>query len=154
MYHSRGLNKHQDPYTIQDIYKEYVKGFEEESPYCIKYSKYRDIVTDYLKYKMKEIFRGGMFIFPYSLGNLSITKKKPKKFKSKHLQIDWASTNELGRVVHHMNDHSDYYKFKFFWTKKNTRCLNKGCYSLTMTRENKRHLASTILGGFTDYFEH
>jgi hypothetical protein len=149
----RGKNKHQEPYVMKDIYKDYIKDKEEDSPYYVSYLEFVDIVTMYYKAQMERIFKGGMFIMPYSLGTLSILKKIPKQFKSKHLQIDWQATNKLGKVVHHTNDHSDYYKFTFRWSKINTRCLNKGCYSLVMTRRNKRHLATLIKGGNTDYFE-
>lgn len=144
-------NKHQDPYVIKDMYKEYIKDKDENSPYHVEYSDFVDIITRYYKAQMEHIFNGGMFIMPYGLGNISITKKKPKEFK--YLQIDWEATNRVGKIVHHMNDHTNYYKFKFQWSKINTRCLNKGCYSLTMTRDNKRHLAALIKGGNTDYFE-
>jgi hypothetical protein len=38
-------NRIQDPATIQDMYLDYIKEFEEESPYYITYLEYRDITT-------------------------------------------------------------------------------------------------------------
>jgi len=150
---SRGKNKHKNPYTIQDTYKEYILDKEENSLYYVDYITYMEICTEYLKLKVESIFNSGIFILPFSLGTLSIIKKKPKKLESKHLQIDWLNTNKLGRVVHHLNDHSDRYKMSFRWSKKNTRCKNKGSYSLTMSRDNKRNLSKLIKSGYTNFFE-
>lgn len=153
MYHSRGKNKQPNPYTFQDMYKEYIKEVEKDSPYDIPYSKFKDICSDYYRAKMEHVLNGGIFIMPFSLGSLSVIKKKPKEFSFRHLNVDWENTSKLGKLVHHINDHSNYFKFRFLWSKQNTRCANKKMYNFIATRANKRKLASLIKSGNTDYFE-
>ena len=75
-YFGRGKNKIQSPYTFQDMYVEYLKEVDENSPYYIPYSKFVEICSDYYKNTMEYIYEGGMFIMPFSLGTISIIKKK------------------------------------------------------------------------------
>ena len=149
----RGKNKVQSPYTFQDMYIEYLKDVDENSPYFIPYCKFVEICSHYYKGMMDYVFEGGIFIMPFSLGSISIFKKKPKKLIAGHLQIDWENSVKCGKRVYHLNDHSNYYKFRFYWSKQNTRLANKGMYSMVFTRENKRRLASEIKSGNTNYFE-
>lgn len=152
-YFGRGLNKVKSPYTFKDMYKAYLEDIGDNELYNVTYSEFVSICTHFYKSIMKYIFGGGIFIMPFGLGSVSIIKRKPKQLKPKSLQIDWFNSVKYKKRVYHLNDHSNYFKFRFYWSKKNTRLLHKGMYNLVFTRENKRELAALIKSGHTNYFE-
>ena len=152
--HKRSKNNIQDPYTLPDMYEDYIKDIEEDSPYYVSYSEYVGIVTSYYKSLMDDILeKGKVFKLPYGMGTVSVTKKLLKKFDSLHLPIDWALTKQLGKRVYHINDHTNNYKFRFRWSKKLVHTKNIHKYRLVFTRTNKRRLASLIKDGGYDYIE-
>jgi hypothetical protein len=135
------------------MYEEYIKGVEKDSPYDISYAQFRDICVKYYKRLMDHLFEGDLYIMPYRLGELYITGKRPKNFNKKTLPVDWAQTTKLGKIVNHFNDHSNYYKYRFTWSKKNHNFKNKTKYRMVFTRANKRRLASIIKSGDYNFFE-
>lgn len=152
MYFSRGLNKIQNPYVMKDFYEFYLKQIDKGSPYQVDYDTFRDICEEFYKELMEYLFDGGLYIMPYNLGELSINGKRPKKLDKTTLSIDWASTNEIGKKVYHINDHSNYYKFRFSWKKLGHNFKHKSDYRLVFTRANKRRLASIIKSGDYNFF--
>ena len=152
----RGKNRIQRPYTFPDMYEDYIDGIEEDSPFYVTYKEYVGICSEYYKARMKDMLeRGATFKFPYRMGETSVIKKRLKKFDKDHLPIDWAATRERGKVVYHVNDHSDNYKYRFRWRKKMSRTTpNISQYRLVFTRTNKRQLAKCIKEGGYDYMEH
>lgn len=149
---SRGPNRIQKPYVLKDMYKEYIKDKEEGSPYDIPYKLFVEICTDFYKGVMDYIFDGGLYILPYRMGNLSIVRVTPKTLDKRTLPIDWQKTVELGKQVFQLNDHSNYDKFRFHWSKKDCYVKNKSGYRLEFTRANKRRLAQIIKSGEYEYF--
>lgn len=152
-YFGRGPNRVQNPYVLKDMYEEYLKDKEEGSPYRVPYDLFVSLCTEYYKGVMDHIFDSGIFFMPYRMGNVSIIKKKPKRMDSKTLPVDWQKTNEIGKRVLQLNDHSNYYKFRFHWEKKSCYVSHKSGYRLEFTRANKRRLAQIIKSGDYDYFE-
>ena len=153
MFYSRGLNKVQDCYVLKDMYKEYIKDKEEGSPYDISYSMYVELCTEFYKGVAEYIKEGGLYIMPYRMGNISVVKIRPKKLDFTSMSLDWKATSELGKQVFHTNDHTNYCKFRFHWTKKDAYFSNKGKYRMVFSRANKRDLARIIKTGNTTYFE-
>jgi len=149
----RGKNRIKSPYVMKDMYKAYIESIEKDSPYDVSYDDFRDICELYHKSLMEHLFSGGIFILPYRLGELLITGKRPKKLTKKTMTIDWQKTVELGKIVNHFNDHSNYYKYRFTWTKINHNFKNKSRYRLIFTRTNKRRLASILKSGDYNFFE-
>jgi len=152
----RSPNRVQNPYTFPDMYKEYIKDIEEDSPYHVTYNEYVGICSDYYKAQMEDVFKKGARIrFPYRMGDLVVIKKRLKNFCKEHLSIDWATSRKLGKRIYHINDHSDNYKYMFKWSKKMSRVTpNIGQYRLVLTRTNKRKLAECIKTGGYDYITH
>ena len=153
MYYSRGKNKIQNPYTLKDMYEEYIKDKEEFSPYRIDYNTFVYICTEFYKGISKHILDGGIYFMPYRLGNVSVIRKRPAKMTKFALSPDWANTQKFGKLIPHTNDHSDYYKFRFHWSKTDCYVKNKGKYRMVFTRANKRELAKRIKSGDYEYFE-
>ena len=76
---SRGKNKVQDPYTLKDMYKDYIKDKEVGTVYHIDYRTYVFLVTEYYKAIGQYILDGGLYIMPYRMGTVSVSKIRPKK---------------------------------------------------------------------------
>lgn len=139
-------------YTGKDFYESYCKYTEGNPLYQIDYTLFRSILNDYFKYLKKEIIENGKEVkLPCRLGSLCIVKHKPKEWSKKSLRIDYQSSKEAGKMIYHLNDHSDGYKYRYYWNKQNMLTKNKTKYQLIMTRENKRRLAQIIKNRERDY---
>lgn len=156
MYYGRGPNKISNPYTMPDFYQDYLTRIDKGTSYEISYTLYKDIVSLYNKRLAKRVLEGTPVLFPYRLGELQVVKKKMyyKTQKNKRLGIDWKNTVKYGKVIHHINEHSDGYKYLFFWNRKHKGVIkNIKSYKLIPTRTLKRELAGKIIKDKKDYFE-
>ena len=141
-------------YTIVDFYQHYIDDIEKQTVYDIDYTLYRKILVDYFQYIRDEVIeRSREFKFPCRLGSIAIVKHKPKYLNGKSLCIDYKATKEIGKLIFHLNEHSDGYKYRIHWNKKDSNALNKSKYQLKLTRYNKRHLAQIIKNKEHDYVE-
>lgn len=77
----------------------------------------------------------------------------PKEFTGKSLRWDWKATRETGKPVYLLNEHSNYFKYRFYWQKKDCLLINKGAYQFVACRQNKRDLAQLIFKKLKDYPE-
>ena len=93
------------------------------------------------------------FKMPYRLGTLRIKKKKMNYSKKNKLKINWLETNKHKKVIYHLNDHTDGFNYRWFWSKINAVIKNKSVYSFQATRTNKRRLAGLLKNKKVDYFE-
>lgn len=141
-------------YTGKDFYKSYI-GYVGDNPlYQVEYRVFRDIINDYFKYLRDELIENGKEIkLPCRLGTLSIVKHKPKEYSGRSLRIDYAETKKVGKIVYHLNEITNGYKFRFYWNKHNMLVKNKTKYQLVMTRANKRRLAYILKNRIRDYVE-
>jgi hypothetical protein len=154
MFFSRGKNKVQNPYTVKEIYSFYIDDVGENSLYYVEQVEYCDIVYDFYKGIIEAVIRNNYcFKLPFGLGEFSILKTKIKLDKLNILSVDWTHTVENGKYIYHLNEHTNGYKYFFYWSKKNKRAKNLYYYKLVMTRANKRLLAKLIKSGKYDYFE-
>lgn len=153
MFYGRGINKAVNPYTLKDMYAMYIKDKEENSPYYVSYADFVTICTEYYKAISEHILEGGIYFMPFKMGSLSVVKKRPRKLNKMTLSPDWATSQKVGKLVLHTNEHTDYYKYRFHWVKANCAVKYKGRYRLVLTRENKRKLASNIKSREYEYFE-
>lgn len=79
---------------------------------------------------------------PHGFGALSINKKKTTRYfedsvtGKKHciLPVDWKKTKELGKKVYILNNHTDGYRCKWFWFKKEARIKMSEIWSFTPCR--------------------
>lgn len=141
-------------YTIADYYLSYKEYIEPDTQYDVDLKTFKGIVTDYFKHIRDEIMLNCKeFKLPCRLGTLQIIKHQPKEFTGKSLRWDWKATKETGNPVYLLNEHSNYYKYRFFWSKKNCLLINKSKYQFVASRENKRNLAQIIKSKVKDYIE-
>lgn len=151
-YYSRGKNKIQKPYCLNDMYEDYIKDKEEGSPLWVTYGEYRDIVTVFYKEVINNILNEGRtFHMPFMLGDTYV--EKTKLDYNNRLPIDWQLTTQTGKVIYNLNEHSQGYKYNIKWNKKSCIFTNNYLYKLIYTRANKRLLAKNIKTKKSDYFE-
>jgi hypothetical protein len=81
---------------------------------------------------------------PFGLGYIVIAKYRPKTYTSKSLSIDYKSSKEEGKVIYYLNEHSDGYKYRLYWSKIPKTFIDRYKYQLNLVRENKRYLAKLI----------
>ena len=148
------LKYNRKSYTIADYYVSYKNYIEQDTVYDIPYSTFRNIVSDYFKYIQQEVIEGSKgFKLPCRLGTLCIVKRQPKNFDSKSLRIDYHESKVQGKIVYFLNEHSNFFKFRLHWSKKESLLTNKTKYQFILTRANKRRLAQIIKNKEHDYIE-
>ena len=135
--------------TLVQSYKKY------DDYYKVGYKKYRSICEDFNKLIIDEILlKAKEFKMPYRLGSLRILKKEMNYSVGKNkLKINWFETNKNKKVIYHLNDHTDGFNYRWFWSKKKAIVKNKTIYSFQATRTNKRRLAGLLKTKQVDYFE-
>lgn len=141
-------------YTIASFYNDYLDNIEKDTVYDINYTKYRAIVTDYFKYlRQRLIEEGKMIKLPYRMGNVQVVKSRPKHLDKRSLRIDYQATKQENKLVLLLNEHSDFFKYRYWWNKVDMMVPNKSQYQLVATRANKRRLAQIIKNKELDYQE-
>nr|DAH49752.1 MAG TPA: hypothetical protein [Caudoviricetes sp.] len=81
---------------------------------------------------------------PCGLGYIQVGKYQPKNYNSKSLSIDYKLTREYGKVIYHLNEHSNGYKYRLHWSKVPMTFAGRYKYQLCLVRANKRKLAQLI----------
>lgn len=148
------LNYSRKCYTIADFYLSYKDYIEKNTTYDIDLKTFKGVVTDYFKYIRDQIMQESKeFKLPCRLGTLQIIKHQPKEYTGKSLRWDWKATRETGKPVYLLNEHSNFYKYRFHWSKQNCLLSNKSKYQFIASRANKRDLAKIIFSRSKDYPE-
>lgn len=141
-------------YTIASFYNDYLDNIEKDTVYDISYTQYRAIVTDYFKYLQQRLIEEGKMIkLPYRMGNVQVVKSRPKHLDKRSLRIDYQATKQENKLVLLLNEHSDFFKYRYWWNKVDMMVPNKSQYQLVATRANKRRLAQIIKNKELDYQE-
>lgn len=131
--------------TFKDMYK--------ELPINVDYSLYKRILEEMCNIILEHIFeRSEGFKMPYGLGFIQIGKYRPKSYNSKSLSVDYKASKEYDKKIYHLNEHSDGYKFRLYWSKIPRTFPDRYKYQLGLVRQNKRKLAQLIFNK-KDYIE-
>ena len=132
--------KNKKSYTIRDMYKTYHK-INKDVPYV----RFKRILDECNKNILDIILnRSEVFKMPFGLGIICICKYKPKTFTDKSLSVDYKASAEYSKRIYHLNEHSDGYKYRLFWSKQKKIFPDMYKYSLNLVRQNKRALAQLI----------
>lgn len=128
-------------YTIYDMYRSYCKETGVEVPYF----RFKRILDKFNKTILESILeRSESFKMPLGLGTICIVKYKPKSYTPKSLSQDYKSSKEEGKRIYHLNEHSNGYKYRLYWSKTPQTFPDRYKYQMQLLRENKRHLAQLI----------
>lgn len=135
--------------NLRSSYKTYLTTTED--PVDVK--TYTELNNLYMKFLVYKGLKGYEIILPARLGTLAVIGRKPKirfdeEGKVIGLAPDWVKTKKLWednpeakakrQRVFHVNAHTDGYRYKWHWSKKNILIENKTLYALRMVRSNKR----------------
>ena len=133
----RKIRKNKQSYTFYDMYQ--------ALPIEVPYSQYRRILDIMCAVILDHILmRSDGFKMPCGLGFIQIGKYLPKNFNSTSLDIDFKSTKEFGKTIYHLDEHSNGYKYRLFWSKIPYTFSDRYKYCLHLVRANKRLLAQLI----------
>lgn len=149
-----GRDRVRDSYTLQDMYKEYVKEYPEGHIYYLDYTSYIDITTAFLKYLNEQIvYKSATVTLPFRLGRVSVAKYKPHYKSVKNMTINWTKSKELDKHVVNFNEHSNGYLYRFWWDRTSCQVEFKTMYRFIPVRSMKRTVAKLIKNKENDYFE-
>ena len=124
-------------HTFRDMYN--------KMPIEVDYELYKRVLDEMCKVILEHIFnRSEGFKMPYGLGFIQICKYKPKQISEESLSVDYKSSKEFNKKIYHLNEHSDGYKFRLYWSKIPKVFPDRYKYSLSLVRQNKRKLAQLI----------
>lgn len=114
-------------------------------PVEVDYGLYKRVLDEMCKVILEHVLeRSEGFKMPYGLGLIQVGKYKPKIYTQQSLSVDYKTSNELNKKVYHLNEHSDGYKFRLYWSKIPRTFPDRYKYQLSFVRQNKRRLAQLI----------
>lgn len=122
------------------MHKQYCKTHEK-----VDYSLFKSVLDSFNKIVLDSLLESSEgFKMPFGLGYVWIVKYKPKQLNDKSLSVDYKASKEYGKKIYHLNEHSDGYKFRLYWSKIPQTFPDRYKYSLSLVRANKRKLAQLI----------
>jgi hypothetical protein len=114
-------------------------------PIEVDYSLYKRVLDEMCKVISEHVFeRSEGFKMPYGLGFIQIGKYRPKHFSSQSLSVDYKASREYDKRIYHLNEHSDGYKYRMYWSKIPRTFPDRYRYQLILVRTMKRWLAQLI----------
>lgn len=124
-------------YTFRDMYN--------TMPIDVPYATYKRILDEMCSIILEHVLeRSEGFKMPFGLGFVQIGKYRPKEYSDKSLSIDYKASNDYNKRIYHLNEHSDGYKFRLYWSKMPRVFPDRYKYQLNLVRANKRRLAQLI----------
>ena len=123
--------------TFKDMYR--------TMPVEVDYSLYKRILDEMCKIILEHVLiRSEGFKMPYGLGFIQIGKYRPKNLTAYSLSVDYKASKEYDKKIYHLNEHSDGYKYRLYWSKQPKTFPDRYKYQLSFVRQNKRKLAQLI----------
>ena len=123
--------------TFRDMYR--------TMPVEADYGLYKRILDEMCTVILDYVFeRSEGFKMPYGLGFIQICKYKPKSLTPQSLSVDYKASKEYDKRIYHLNEHSDGYKYRLYWSKIPRTFPDRYKYTLGFVRQNKRKLAQLI----------
>ncbi len=114
-------------------------------PVEVNYSLYRRVLQTMCSIILEHVLNASEgFKMPFGLGLLQVCKYKPKELTSKSLSLDYKTSKEYNKHIYHLNEHSNGYKFRLYWSKIPRTFPDRYKYQLGFVRKNKRYLAQLI----------
>lgn len=173
--YKRGNRKLIADFKFNDIYKFYKKNSDNPLPKSLVKTLYKEMYTELIKLIVLDNFQ---FRMPNKLGYLRVKKKvvEPKLNKegeldTRALSINWKKTKLLWQskyegmtaeeisaipnkpVIRELNEHTDGYRFMWFWEKLTSSTPNQSAYYIEMTRTNKKILSQASKTNKLNFFE-
>ena len=154
----RGKGKNNIDYGIADAYEAF-KFMNPKS--TVDYKTYKNVCTAFNKFLMLEVVCRGSDVNIGRLGSISVRKYKaqPKIGRDGSLlvggvPIDWKATKEYWdrnpkakaekKLIRTLNEHTNGYRYRFFWDKLCCSVRNNRSYSFLPLRKYSRMLADVL----------
>jgi hypothetical protein len=141
--------------TSRETYEDFCLQNPEVS---ISYQDWKNIIYAFNEAFANYILETGDRIkVPFGLGEVWIGKKKPRRYKvvngeeKLNLPIDWKKSKELGKVVYHLNLHTDGYSYDWKWDKRGCRIFQKELWNWRPARSICRALSKKLQEPDSDY---
>ena len=148
----RSKNKICADYTIDDIYK-YYKDIHGNDDFMVDKKTFKKVLYSFNKKVFDAILNDSEELkLPNRMGFLRIKKTKMNFKDERACSIDYNLTKQYGKTIYHLNDHTNNYRYRFYWKKSMCNAKNKSAYSFEATRTNKRRLAHILKNNITDYY--
>lgn len=114
-------------------------------PIEVPYSVYTRVLDEMCNIILEYVLeRSEGFKMPYGLGFIQVGKYRPKNFTEQSLSVDYKASKDYSKKIYHLNEHSEGYKFRLYWSKIPRTFPDRYKYQLCMVRTNKRKLAKLI----------
>ena len=114
-------------------------------PVEVDYSLYKRVLDEMCNVILEHIFmRSEGFKMPYGLGFIQVGKYLPKHYDANSLSVDYKASKDLDKKIYHLNEHSEGYKYRLYWSKIPRTFPDRYKYTLGFVRQNKRKLAQLI----------
>ena len=112
---------------------------------------FRKVCYAFNKSVVEDALEGKMVKLPHRMGALWVKKYK---IDYDNPPIDLNESRKAGKIIYHLNFHSDGYTARWAWSKRNNLVTNMIYYSFHATRANSRALAKVMKqeGGHKRYF--
>lgn len=102
---------------------------------------YRQVCYAFNKMVIDDALEGKMVKLPHRMGSIWVKKYKVDPDKP---YVDLNESKKAGKVIYHLNFHSDGFQARWAWSKRNNLVTNMIYYSFHATRANSRALAKVM----------
>lgn len=114
-------------------------------PIEVDYELYKRILDEMCRIILDAVLNSSDgFKMPYGLGFMQVGKYKPKTLSGESLSVDYKASREYDKRIYHLNEHSNGYKYRLYWSKIPRTFPDRYKYQLCFVRQNKRRLAQLI----------
>ena len=114
-------------------------------PIEVDYGLYKRILEEMCRIILNAILNSSDgFKMPFGLGFIQVGKYLPKALNDKSLSVDYKASREYDKRIYHLNEHSNGYKYRLYWSKIPRTFPDRYKYQLCFVRQNKRRLAQLI----------
>ena len=106
----RKMMKSKQSITFRDMYH--------TMPVEVDYGLYKRVLDEMCIVILEHVLNASEgFKMPYGLGFIQVGKYRPKSMTAKSLSVDYKSSKEYNKKIYHLNEHSDGYKYRLYWSK-------------------------------------
>lgn len=114
-------------------------------PIEVDYGLYKRILEEMCRIILNAVLDSSDgFKMPFGLGFIQVGKYLPKALNDKSLSVDYKASREYDKRIYHLNEHSNGYKYRLYWSKIPRTFPDRYKYQLCFVRQNKRRLAQLI----------
>ena len=146
-------------YGMGDIYKYYVKRYG--NPIGLTKRQFKELCADLNKEAVNLVISESMELRLPLLGGFRVKKRKQKlkldesgNLVTCHIPVDWKATKQLWkddpvakkkkRLIFIFNEHTDGFRYRFWWDKVTSFVTNQELYYIVPSRANSRLLAKAL----------